>query len=309
MTQIEVCPIVGGGPEDILVLPNGDVITGTIDGRLQKIRADFSGGDTVAQMDQRALGMDVLPDGRVVFCDPTDGVFAVDLESGQVRALATQYNGVALGLCNNPSVAADGTVYFSVSSTRNNVFEAIKDVVEAIPTGALYRVGADGVVEKLLGDLLFANGVTVAPDQQSVLVAETGRAKITRVWIDGPKSGTAEVFAQDMAGTPDNLALSDDGSLLVAWVQPYGKKMKDIMALPQWMRWLIVRLPKFVQPKPDDRFMMARYGFDGVLLGSIDLEGAGFHFVTGGRQVGDWVYVGSVEEDAIARFPYAALEG
>lgn len=307
MTTVEICPIVGGGPEDILFLPNGDVITGTIDGRLQKIRADFSGADTLVQMDVRALGMDLMLDGRVVFCDPNGGVYAVDVNTGVVDTLAVEFEGKPLGVCNNPSVAANGMVYFSVSTTRHDVFNSVSDIVENRPTGGLFRIGADGGVERLLGGLLFANGVMVAPDQQSVLIAETGAAKIHRVWIEGDKVGTAEVFVEGMHGMPDNLALADDGTLLVAWPSPFDKRVQDILALPAIVRKLIVMLPNFMKPKAADRFMFARYDFDGTLLGSVDVEGAGYHFVTGGRQVGDWVYVGSVEENAVARFPMADL--
>ena len=157
MTTVEVCPIIGGGPEDILVLPNGDVITGTIDGRLQRILSDFSGTETLVQMQVRALGMDRMLDGRVVFCDPNGGVYAVDLDSGVVEMLASEFEGQPLGVCNNPSVAADGTVYFSVSTTRYDVFNSVSDIIENKPTGGLFRIRGDGRVEKLLGGLLFAN--------------------------------------------------------------------------------------------------------------------------------------------------------
>lgn len=307
MTTVQTCPIVGGGPEDILVLPSGDVITGTIDGRLQKIRADFSGADTLIQIDVRALGMEMMLDGRVVFCDPDGGVYAVDVETGVVDTLAVEFEGKPLGVCNNPSVAADGTVYFSVSTTRYDVFNSVSDIVENKPTGGLFRIGADGL-EKLMGGLLFANGVQVVPDQQSVLIAETGTAKIHRYWIAGDKAGTAEVFVEGMAGMPDNLALADDETLLVAWPSPFDKRVQDIIALPAIVRKLIVMLPDFMKPKAADRFMFARYDFDGNLLGSVDYAAAGYHFVTSGRQVGDWVYVGSVEEKAVARFPISALE-
>ena len=308
MVTVETCPIVGGAPEDILVLPNGDVITGTIDGRLQKLRADFSAADTLVQMDVRALGMDMMLDGRVVFCDPSGGVYAVDIETGVLDTLAMEFEGQPLGVCNNPSVAADGTVYFSVSTTRHDVFNSVADIIENKPTGGLYRIGG-GKLEKLMGGLLFANGVVVAPDQKSVLIAETGTATIHRVWVDGPKSGISEVFASDMLGMPDNLALADDGSLLVAWPSPFDNRVQRIIGLPRIVRKLILMLPNFLKPKAADRFMFARYDFEGNELGFVDCEAAGYHFVTGGRQVGDWIYVGSVEENAVARFPIAELEG
>ena len=125
--------------------------------------------------------------------------------------------------------------------------------------------------------------------------------------MDGPKAGQAEVFAQNMAGLPDNLAVCDDGTLLVAWVQPNRADLARIMALPFALRWLIVRLPEFMKPQPSDDLMVARYDFDGRLLGSLALQGAGFHFVTGARQVGDWIYLGSIAEDAIARVPADAV--
>ena len=187
------------------------------------------------------------------------------------------------------------------------MFNSVSDIVENKPTGGLFRIGVGGL-EKLLGGLLFANGVQVVPDQQSVLVAETGAAKIHRVWVDGPKAGTTEVFAQNMHGMPDNLALADDGTLLVAWPSPFDKRVQDIIALPAIVRKLIVALPNFLKPKAADRFMFARYDLEGNLLGFVDYEAAGYHFVTGGRQVGEWVYVGSVEENAVARFPFAALK-
>ena len=306
MGLVEVCPIEGGGPEDVLGLPDGTVITGTLDGRIQRILPDFSGAETVMETGKRPLGLDLLLDGRVVFCDPGGGVFAADLGTGEIETLALEHAGKPLALCNNPAVAVDGTVYFSTSSERNSVFEATKDIVENIPTGRLYRVRA-GVVEQLLDGLLFANGVVVAPDQQSVLVAQTGTRRIARVWVEGPKAGQAEVFVENMAGMPDNMAVSDDGTLLVALVQPNRADLAKIMALPFALRWIIARLPKFMTPRPSDRLMLARYDFAGRLLGAVDMEKAGYHFVTGARQVGAWVYMGSIEEDAVARLPYALL--
>lgn len=307
MDGLQVCPVSGGGPEDVLGLADGSVLTGTLDGRLQRFLSDFSGAETVLDTGRRALGLDLMSDGRVVFCDPNGGVFAADLQTGTITPLATEFEGRPLALCNNPAVAADGTVYFSVSSERNSVFEATKDIVEGIPTGRLFRVRLDGMVEQLLDGLLFANGVVVAPNQQSVLVAETGAARITRLWVAGPKSGSSEIFAENMAGLPDNMSVTDDGLLLVAWVQPNGSDLARISALPFFARWLIVRLPSFMVPKPVDRLMLVLFDFEGNLINSIDQEAAGYHFVTGARQIGEWVYLGSIEEDAVARLPYSML--
>lgn len=51
----------------------------------------------------------------------------------------------------------------------------------------------------LLDNLWFANGVTISPDNQFVVVVETLGFKLHKYYIDGPKKGKSEVL---LAGLP-----------------------------------------------------------------------------------------------------------
>lgn len=67
--------------------------------------------------------------------------------------------------------------------------------------------------EIVASDLFFANGVQVDlrdGGEESVLVAETWRNRITRVFIAGPRRGQKELFA-DMPGMPDNIRANEAG--------------------------------------------------------------------------------------------------
>jgi len=199
------------------------VLTGLADGRIQRIDPGTGGAAgrvrTVARTGGRPLGLEWLPDGRLLVCDAERGLLAVpvDPQDGAaerpVDVLVAAGSG--LSLANNAAVAADGTVYFTDSSRRFALNDYLADLYEHSGTGRLLRRDPDGTVEQLLGGLQFGNGVALAPDGSFVLVAETGAYRVLRVWLTGPKAGDHEVFAE-LPGFPDNLSYGDDGLFWVA---------------------------------------------------------------------------------------------
>ena len=53
----------------------------------------------------------------------------------------------------------------------------------------LQILGLVAVFILLISGINFANGVAVSPDQQFVLVNETGSYRVIRYWISGAKQG------------------------------------------------------------------------------------------------------------------------
>lgn len=70
-------------------------------------------------------------------------------------------------------------------------------------------------VTVLLRGLFFANGVALSKDKTFVVVAETTTRRILRYWLQGPKMGKHEVFAQ-LPGFPDNINRNSKGEFWVA---------------------------------------------------------------------------------------------
>lgn len=52
----------------------------------------------------------------------------------------------------------------------------------------------------LLDNLWFTNGLVLSPDNQFVVVAETCKLRLLKYYIDGPKKGKSEVFADGLPG-------------------------------------------------------------------------------------------------------------
>lgn len=59
--------------------------------------------------------------------------------------------------------------------------------------------------------MFFANGLALSPEEDFIIVAETGAMRLTKYWLKGSKAGKSEVFVDGLPGLPDNLTPDDEG--------------------------------------------------------------------------------------------------
>lgn len=293
---------IGRGPEDVAVDGDGRAITGGDDGRLWRFDADGRATE-LAHTGGRPLGVEVLDDGRFLVCDSRRGLLRVD-ETGRVEVLADAALGRPLLLCNNSSVARDGVVYFTDSSSRFTLANHRLDLLEHGGTGRLLRFDPrTGDMDLLADGLQFANGVGLARDESYVVVAETGSYRIRRVELTGPRAGTVSVWADNLPGIPDNVTSQTvDG---IFWVALYSPRMRllDQMAPYPGLRVLAANLPSIVQPDPQHRAWVLGLDGDGRLVHSLQGGKGSYSPVTGVRVTPDWIYLGSLTTGSIARVP------
>ena len=138
--------------------------------------------------------------------------------------LSDSYGGSRFIFCNNAAVAADGTIYFTDSSTKFGFEHWRGDLLEHRPTGRLFRRDPDGTLTVLLDGLAFANGVALAADESFVVVAETAGYALRRVWLTGERAGPAEPFGPTLPGFPDNISTGEDGNIWVAIASPRDRR-------------------------------------------------------------------------------------
>ena len=122
LDQVERWEVPGGTrPEDVVFDAAGRLYAGVEDGRIWRWPAtypDSGPAELFADTHGRPLGLEIDPrDGTLIVCDAYRGLLKTD-EAGHTRVLADTYAGSRLRFTNNAAVAADGTVYFSDSSTR-----------------------------------------------------------------------------------------------------------------------------------------------------------------------------------------------
>jgi sugar lactone lactonase YvrE len=218
--KLAVHTVPGQGTEDVAVVTSGRyagwVHTGTDDGSILRVRPDGAQIERVATTRGRPLGIEVLPDGRLVVCDAHRGLLRVDPADGAVEVLVGQVEGLPMRFCNNAAVASDGSVWFSDSSSRYGQDRWRDEMLRRTRTGRLLHWVEGGEVEVVLDGLDFANGVALAPDGTFLVVAETSGRRLLRVWLTGQQAWQREVFAGDLPGYPDNVSTGSDGLIWVA---------------------------------------------------------------------------------------------
>ncbi|XP_043092623.1 adipocyte plasma membrane-associated protein [Puntigrus tetrazona] len=266
------------GLESFTADQNGNIYTGSVDGKLWRI----SNGSLsfVTQMGQNipecGTSMDYEPvcgrphglrldrNGQLIVADSYQGLFKVDPWTGEKTLLYSSKvgaDGIPFGFLNGLEISKDGTVFFTDSSSKWGRRHVRYEVLETNHLGRLLSFDpVTGRVRVLLDSLYMPNGFAFSPDEDFLLLAETSVARITKFWLKGPKAGTKEVLLNNMIGYPDNIRLSDRGTFLVGittirfrgqlfppfldLIGPYPALKRFIVKLVP-LSWYNVLLPKY----------------------------------------------------------------
>lgn len=298
----------GHKPEDVALDAEGRIYTGFEDGRIVQLQPDGTQPRIFANTQGRPLGLDFDRAANLIVTDAIKGLLSIG-PGGEIKVLATESDGVKFGCLNDLDVAADGTIYFTEASSKYPMSQFSSDILEHQPNGRL--MAFDPQTQKprtLLKGLYFANGVAVSPDQTFVLVAETGRYRVQRLWLKAsnegtaPKAGTVDTFIDNLPGFPDGISSNGQDKFWLALVTPRQPIFDKLLPHP-FLRKVVYRLPKFLQPAPE------RYSF---VLG-IDSQGRIVENLQNGTadcyaQIANVVenqgklYFGSIGEDTVGRF-------
>ncbi len=296
---VTVVPVPAYGAEDVLVV-DGLVYTGTVDGSIFRVRPDGGRIDRVGHTGGRPLGLELLPDGRLLVADADRGLLALDPYDGGVEHLVTTVNGARMRFCNNAAVAADGDVWFSDSSRLHGIEHWKKDLVEATRTGRLLVRRSSGQVDVVLEGLDFANGVALAADESYVAVAESGGRTVVRHWLGGALAGRRDLLVEDLPGYPDNIARGSDGLIWVTIASPVDPVLERLKRSPRFLRKQVTRIPERLQPKPKRTVRVQAYDDTGRLVHDLHGDPSAYHMVTGVREHAGRVWLGSLHEPAVA---------
>lgn len=292
------------GPEATAIDARGRVHTGTRDGRILRFDPASGGFETLATTGGRPVGMAFDATGRLVFCDAAKGLLALSSD-GRVTTLASGHAGVPFRLADDVAVAPDGTIYFTDASAKFGLHQIREDILEHGGHGRLLAYHPDtGKTDLLLAGLDFANGVAVAEDGSYVLVNETGSYRVVRHWLAGPRRGASEPFIENLPGLPDNITWSP--ARRVFWVALFSPRLPALDALggSPFLRRVVYRLPLWTQPQPARHAWALAVDERGQPVLSLQDRGPGaFAPVTSVREHGGFLWLGSLEREALGRIP------
>jgi len=292
------------GPEALLLDTQGLLISGLHDGRIIRTSPDSPTLEVLANTGGRPLGMALHPDGRLIIADGVKGLLALDPQR-QLTVLSASANGVPFGFTNDVTIDAGGRyAYFSDASSRWGYGQDGEAVIEHGGDGRLLRYDfRNGTTEVLLEQLQFANGVALGPDENYLLVNETGAYRISRYWLKGERAGNHDLFIDNLPGLPDNLSFNGQDRFWVALYSPRNPLLDSFAGYPLLRKVMVRAL--MVVPKPIERkaFVLG-LDTDGKVIANLQDGSAGnYSPITTAREYGDWLYLGSLKNTSMARLP------
>lgn len=302
-------------PEDIAFDSQGRLYTATGDGRVLRVTPDTEGNETIeliAEVGGHPLGLVIGSDDTLYVANHGIGLQAVSFD-GTVRLLTNRYRERPIRFADDLDVSSDGIVYFTDASAKfnNSTLDSGPpylplDMLEARPHGTLYAYNTrTGETRRLLDGLYFANGVALTQDESAVLVVETPRYRIRRLWLTGPKAGTSDIFAARLPGLADGITSDRQGNQYVT-IQTLRTALLDEILHPRpWAKALLAKLPKSLWVRP------RRYGLvivydekTGKPITSLhDPQGRVVFSVANAVPHQGQLYLGTLSNDAIAVVP------
>ncbi|MBC7781170.1 MAG: SMP-30/gluconolactonase/LRE family protein [Proteobacteria bacterium] len=176
-------------------------------GRVFKV--DVRGAFTlVAEYDGDPNGLAIHRDGRIFIADYRRGLLELDPVRGEVSTLFDGYRAERFKGLNDLCFADNGDLYFTDQGQTG-----LND-----PTGRVYRLRADGTLERVADNVPSPNGL-VLNDAQSILYVAVTRANAVWRLPLLPDGGVSRmgVFIQLSGGRgPDGMAIDEEDGLTVA---------------------------------------------------------------------------------------------
>lgn len=178
--------------------------------------------------------------------------------------------------------------------------------------------------------MYFANGVALSPNEDFIIVAETGAGRIKKYHLTGIKAGQIDVFIDRLPGSPDNLTPDADGvwvpmplsvgednpALFVSLAnaplfRKFAARVLALIELPfklienvypnVYTRYMIHKIGHFETLSVPPRSTIVRIDWNGKIVGSLHGFDRSCSNAAHVLEDGDYLYIGSFVNKFIAR--------
>ncbi|MGI8835814.1 MAG: SMP-30/gluconolactonase/LRE family protein [Pyrinomonadaceae bacterium] len=295
-------PGAGFAPEDVAIDAGGRIYAGLDDGRIMRLQADGTRPEEFSNTHGRPLGLVFAGNGNLIVADAIKGLLSI-ARDGSISVLTTGADGLRLACTNDLDVAKDGTIYFTDASSKFPLTDFTADILEHQGNGRLLAYDPKTKTTKsLIKDLCFANGVAISPDQTFLLAVETSSYRVHRLWLSGPKQGHSEIFIDNLPGFPDGISSNGKDKFWLALVTRRDQTLDKLLPHP-FLRKVVYRLPKFLQPAPKRYSFVLGLDMDGKVIDNLQNPAADCYAqIANAVEHNGALYFGSIGESTVGRF-------
>jgi sugar lactone lactonase YvrE len=262
----------------------------------------------------RPLGIRHYKDEIFLSADCYKGLLEIDFDTGKIVTLLpgdTVVDGIKVNFLDDLDFIDAETIIISDASSTWDLTRFFNSMMELKGDGRVLKYNLKNKeISTLLSNLQFSNGIQIHLDKESVLIAETGGARITRYFFDGPKKGSHEYFVTNLPGLPDNIRVTNKGTYYIACAVP---RIQGHWSLIDWLAPYPSIRKLILQLTPESlgfRFFagtMANYGIfvevdkNGKIIKSWHDPSGFTRMISQATDADDAIYVGSYSHDHLAK--------
>jgi sugar lactone lactonase YvrE len=291
--------------EDVAVDKDGQVYSGSAGGPIYRATPAVDGWkiEVVADLGPSPFGLKFDASGNLIVAHHPRGLLSIS-PHGQVTTLIDSYDGAPIDF-NDLDVASDGKIYFSDSSSKYNGLNGNLtweyEIMDRAPYGRLLVYDpADGSTKVLLEGLHYANGVALSKDEDFVLVAESTRSRIARLWLKGEKAGNSDIFADNLPGLPDGVMGNGKGEYWVALPVLRDRWTESLQPYP-FLKNLVTVLPSSFWLRLQPYGLVVRLDSAGNIVESLHDPTGNIYLISNAVEKDGYLYLGVLYGDSIWR--------
>jgi gluconolactonase len=211
--------------------PDGMIyFTDVTNNRILRLNPETRRHEVFRADSNRANGLLFDGQGRLVACEGSDTehdnprVTRTDLKTGNVEAIATQFEGKSFNAPNDVTMDSKGRLYFT-DPAPDAVSQSPARPRNAIGTPGVYRIDPNGTITRLLAppDTEWPNGLVISPDDRTLYLIEAhkveGGTRAIRAFDlspDGTLSNARIHYNFYPGRSADGMAIDVDGNLYAA---------------------------------------------------------------------------------------------
>ncbi|KAF7837541.1 protein STRICTOSIDINE SYNTHASE-LIKE 4-like [Senna tora] len=296
-------------PEDVSVDKDGVLYACSRDGWILRLHRNGSWEHWKNLHSSTMLGTTITTQGDLIVCDADKGLLKIK-EDG-VTVLVSQVKGSKLSFADDVIEASDGSLYFSVASTKFDFHNWYLDLLEARPHGQLLKYNPiTNQTSILMDNLGFANGVALSKDEHYLVICESWKYSCLRHWLKGEKKGKTETFLENLPGAPDNINLAPDGTFWLALLQGSPEGLGFVHS-SKILKHVVASFPSLIEVMKGGLYkkaMVANVGGDGQIIRMFDdNEGKVMNVLTSAVEFEDHLYLASLNGNFIGKLPLPKL--
>lgn len=297
-------------PEDVILDQDDNLYTGTRHGDIVRFFApDYKRMETFAHIGGQPLGMAFDKNWNLYVCVGGMGLYRV-LPNGTVEMATVQTGRSVLAvrddsrlrLADDLDIADDGRVFFSEATNRYDMHDWPVDGLEGRGNGRILCYDPrDGTTQTVLRGLIFANGISMHQDGESLFFAETWGCTVKRFWFDGPRKGAVETILEGLPGYPDNINLASDGNYWLALAGMRAPAYDLAMRMPGFRRRMANQVPQDEWLCPNiNAGCVVKFSETGQILETLwDIDGVNHPLLTSMREHKGKLFLGGISNNRI----------